>query len=191
MEPCKGQYCNLCLAMTATFDGLRALLSKDGYTFYNRQDLSTSADRGCLLCKWVKDSCSFRWSSWTNQELDPLIVKFHCLGPVSFDPHDKCGPLEYLEENPIHSVVITSPRHKGFLLEVYSSEGSGHNIYTCSYANFITRRRSRCFCTEYSKPTWHSERVDIQEDKIMAKGVYGGSLSLCSGRGVLSAETPD
>jgi hypothetical protein len=135
----KDQYCDLCLSMTATFDGLRALLSEDGYAFYNRQDLSASAARGCLLCKWLMDSCSFRWPSWTNQEMTHLTVRFDYRESVIFDSCDNCGILEYLRENPISNVIISSSHHKGFLLEVYSSEGWNHSIYTCNYANLIAQ----------------------------------------------------
>jgi hypothetical protein len=58
----------------------------------------------------------------------PLTVQiFNHRGPVTLDAYDDYRLLKYLRENPISGFIISSPHRKGFLLEIYSSEGAGHN----------------------------------------------------------------
>jgi hypothetical protein len=139
-KPSIDQFCRCCWSMTTTVARLEELLSKDAYMFYNKQDLTASAASGCLLCKWIMDSCSFWWPSWTNQEIDPLYIHLsNWQGPILLDDEDNRGAIEYLRENRITDLTVLSPHHKGVLLDVYSSEDSSYKIYTCTRANVTTR----------------------------------------------------
>lgn len=51
--PDKSHYCNRCWAMTTTPDGLKALLSVEGYQLCSRQELVDGISGGCVFCKKI------------------------------------------------------------------------------------------------------------------------------------------
>ena len=45
-----GRVCDRCLSMTSTVEGLRALISKEGYKHSGKGELEISAEGGCPVC---------------------------------------------------------------------------------------------------------------------------------------------
>jgi hypothetical protein len=49
------QLCHKCIPMTSTVEGLRALSTPSGYIHHEFEDLFKSADKGCVLCRELRN----------------------------------------------------------------------------------------------------------------------------------------
>lgn len=56
--------CDKCQEMTGTFDGLYALISEEGYEYYNWQEIQDSRARGCALCGYIWEITESDWEDY-------------------------------------------------------------------------------------------------------------------------------
>lgn len=96
----RDQHCGRCWSMTTTLDGLSALTSGKGCDFWNWEELTDSADTGCLLCKWICDSCKVeRWESPINKT-DAFQLRWN----VPTRLHHQYSPTKLLLRSPISTL---------------------------------------------------------------------------------------
>lgn len=107
-----GRACDLCLSMTSTVEGLRDLVSEEGYKHSREVEIIKSAARGCPCCDILR-RCISAWAdngAITISAADPAI-------PMSTSPSTRRYPLEattlklYINKKPSANpiTVFTTP----------------------------------------------------------------------------------
>ena len=91
-----GRYCRKCEATTGTPEGLRALVSEDGYTHLSLNEIRWMAAMGCVLCGHIMRIVrryKYHIGIRSNSEKSRIYAKFINSRPSGADGH----PLENLQ----------------------------------------------------------------------------------------------
>jgi hypothetical protein len=158
--------CFTCATMTGTMDGLRDLMSRDGYRHHKRHSLEVSMSWGCDFCALLFNIVCFGSDGgiWHVEHIDgeELDTEY----PFYFE---ECGPED--------TITVSCQSKDGLLFEAHILDQPSI-LLRYLFVGWISTRGDVHF--NYSLKYWHTNRLraftDAQNDRYSISLAFNGEF---------------